>query len=179
MQSFLTQPLHKARQQCPQAPALTSGSLNFSYAELADRVARLAAVLQGLGMQPGDRVGILSLNSHRYIECFYAVWWGGGAINPVNIRWSPKEVAYSLDDCDTRILLVDDTYKSMIPALRELSKALNTIVYTGDGDVPDGALGYEALLAQATPVPDSFRQGDDLAAVLYTGGTTGVPKGVI
>jgi acyl-CoA synthetase (AMP-forming)/AMP-acid ligase II len=179
MQSFLTQPLHKALQQCPQAPALSFGALNFSFADLTDRVARLASVLQGLGMQPGDRVGMLSLNSHRYIEYFYAVWWGGGAINPVNIRWSPKEIVYSLDDCDTCILLIDDTYKAMIPALRAMSKSLKAIVYTGDGDVPDGAIGYEILLERATPVVDSYRSGNELAAVLYTGGTTGLPKGVM
>ncbi|WP_447791884.1 long-chain-fatty-acid--CoA ligase [Pseudomonas farris] len=179
MQAFLTQPLHKAVRQCPQAPALSFGELTFSYAALTERVARLASALQTLGMQAGDRVGMLSLNSHRYIEYFYGVWWGGGAINPVNIRWNPKEVAYSLDDCDTRVLLVDDTFKAMIPTLRELSKSLRTIVYTGDGDMPEGAVGYETLLAQAMPVADACRQGDDLAAVLYTGGTTGQPKGVM
>ena len=179
MQSFLTQPLHKAVQQCPQALALSYGELDFTYAALTDRVARLASALQTLGMQAGDRVGMLSFNSHRYVEYFYGVWWGGGAINPVNIRWNPKEVAFSLDDCDTRILLVDDTFKAMIPALRDLSKSLQTIVYTGDGEAPEGTVSYEALLAQAAPVADACRQGDDLAAVLYTGGTTGRPKGVM
>jgi len=179
MHSFLTQPLHKAVQQCPQAPALSFGEINFSYAEFTERVARLATALQTLGMAAGDRVGMLSLSSHRYVEYFYGVWWGGGAINPVNIRWNPKEVAYSLDDCDTRILLVDDAFGPMIPALRELSTSLQTIVYVGDGAVPEGAVGYEALLAQASPMADACRQGDDLAAVLYTGGTTGQPKGVM
>lgn len=179
MQSFLTQPLHKALQQCPQARALTCGDLTFSYTELTDRVARLAGALQAQGMAPGDRVGMLGLNSHRYLEYFFGVWWGGGVVNPVNIRWNPKEVAYSLDDCDTRILLVDDTFKPMVPALRELSKSLQTVVYVGDGEAPEGALDYEALLAQASQVADAYRQGDDLAAVMYTGGTTGLPKGVM
>ncbi len=179
MQSFLTQPLHKALQQCPQDTAVSFGARHFSYAEFTDRVARLAAVLQKLGMAPGDRVGMLGLNSHRYLEYFFGTWWGGGVVNPVNIRWSPKEVAYSLDDCDTRILLVDDTFKPMVPALRELSKSLHTVVYIGDGEVPEGALGYEALLSQASTVADAYRQGEDLAAVMYTGGTTGVPKGVM
>lgn len=179
MQPFLTQPLHKALQQCPQAPALRCADHYCTYATLTDRVARLACTLQTLGMAPGDRIGMLSLNSHRYLEFLFGVWWGGGVVNPVNIRWNPKEVSYSLDDCDTRVLLVDDTFKTMIPALRELSKSLRVIVYTGDGDVPEGALAYETLLAQASPVDDAGRQGDDLATVMYTGGTTGLPKGVM
>jgi acyl-CoA synthetase (AMP-forming)/AMP-acid ligase II len=102
-------------------------------------------------MQPGDRVGMMSLNSHRFVEYFFGTWWGGGVINPVNIRWNPKEVAYSLDDCDTRILLVDDLFAPMVPALRGLSKSLRTVVYCGDGAVPEGMVGYEALLADADP----------------------------
>ena len=179
MQPFLTQPLHQAVQQCPRAAALSFGELNFSYADVADRVARLAGALQTLGMAPGDRVGMLSLNSHRYVEYFFGTWWGGGVVNPINIRWNPKEMAYSLDDCDTRILLVDDAFKPMIPALRGLSKTLKTVVYTGDGELPEGAIGYEALLAQASTVTDAHRHGNDLAAVMYTGGTTGLPKGVM
>ena len=159
MQPFLTQPLHKALQQCPQDTVVSFGELTFTYAELTDRVARLACTLQTLGMAPGDRVGMLGLNSHRYLEYFFGTWWGGGVVNPVNIRWSPKEVAYSLDDCDTRILLVDDMFKPMVPALRAMSKSLRTVVYTGDGEVPEGTVGYEALLAQASRVADAYRQG--------------------
>jgi acyl-CoA synthetase (AMP-forming)/AMP-acid ligase II len=142
-------------------------------------VARLGAALRQLGMAPGDRVGMMSLNSHRFAEYFFGTWWGGGVINPVNIRWNPKEVAYSLDDCDTRILLVDDLFAPMVPALRGLSKSLRTVVYCGNGAVPEGMSGYEALLAATDPVDDAAHSGDELAAIMYTGGTTGQPKGVM
>lgn len=179
MAMHLTQFLHKGLMERPQAVALVCGARRSSFAAFADRASRFAAALQALGLQPGDRVGMLALNSDRYIEYLWATWWAGGAINPVNVRWNPQEVAYSLDDCDTRILLVDDHFKDAASGLKELSKALQTLVYVGDGEVPAGMLSYEALLADAAPVEDARRQDGDLAAVMYTGGTTGMPKGVM
>jgi len=176
---FLTQPVHKGRREKGKATAVVCGKQRLSYGEFADRVARLGAVLKQLGMQPGDRVGMMSLNSHRFVEYFFGTWWGGGVINPVNIRWNPKEVAYSLDDCDTRILLVDDVFAPMAGELRRLSASLRTVVYCGDGAVPEGMVGYEALLADAAPIDDAPHSSDELAAVMYTGGTTGQPKGVM
>ncbi len=178
-QASLTLPLRKGIAQTPHAIAITFGTAHATYAQFGERVARLASALRDAGMQPGDRVSMLGLNSPRYIEYFYGVWWGGGAVNPINIRWNPREIAYSLDDCDTRILIVDDTFARMIPELRERSQSLRTIVYAGDGEPPEHTLGYETLLAKAIPVDDAGRQGDDLAAVMYTGGTTGLPKGVM
>lgn len=175
----LTQSLHKAQRECPNAVAVAFGDQQLSFAQFKDRVMRLAAVLQQLGMQPGDRVGMMALNSRRYVEYLYGVWWGGGAINPVNVRWSPQEVAYSLDDCDTRILLVDKTFAQQAAMLREKSASLRTLIYCDEGEVPAGMLSYEQLMAQAQPAPDAGRRGDDLAAVMYTGGTTGMPKGVM
>ncbi len=176
---YLTQPLHKALRERPHRAAVVFGERRHSFAQLVDRVARLAATLRALGLQPGDRVGMMALNSDRYLEFLYGVWWAGGVVNPVNVRWSPREVAYSLDDCDTRILLVDDAFQATGQALRALSRSLRTLVFTGEGPLPAGMEDYEALLSAATPVPDARRSGNDLAAVMYTGGTTGQPKGVM
>lgn len=178
MAHYLTQYLRRTLQAHPTRVATIFGTRQHSYAQYAERVTRLGAALRGLGMQPGDRVGMLALNSDRYLEFFFGTWWGGGAVNPVNIRWSAAEVAYSLDDCETHILLVDEQFKAMGGELRGLCKALRTLVYCGDGDTPEGMLNYETLLAQATPGADALRAGNDLAAVMYTGGTTGFPKGV-
>ena len=179
MQMYLTQGLHRAVQSRPERVATICGERQQTYAQYADRVARLASALQQLGMKPGDRVGMLALNSDRYLEFLYWTWWGGGAVNPVNIRWSAAEIAYSLDDCDTRILFVDEQFKSVAAELKSRSKHLATLVYIGDGSTPEGMLDYEQLLAQASPARDAGRAGNDLAAVMYTGGTTGFPKGVM
>lgn len=175
----LTQPLYKALQERPQATALVCGQRRHTFAQFADRVARLAAVLQQLGVQPGDRVGLLALNSDRYVEYLYATWWAGGVVNPVNIRWSAREIAYSLDDCDTRILLADKNFSAVAQQQLELSRSLRTLVHFGEGPAPAVAMDAEALMAQAQPVADARRGGSDLAAVMYTGGTTGMPKGVM
>ncbi|WP_077034886.1 long-chain-fatty-acid--CoA ligase [Pelomonas sp. KK5] len=175
----LTEPLHRGARERPEAIALVCGARRVSYARLAERVARLAAALRAMGLQPCDRVALLGLNSDRYVECLFGSWWAGGVVNPVNTRWNPREIAYSLDDCETRILLVDDTFKAMAPELLRLSRSLRTLVYVGDGEPPAGMLGYEALLAAAAPAEDAHRGGDQLAAVMYTGGTTGQPKGVM
>ena len=179
MSIYLTQAIHKGLREKPQAIAITFGEQTRSYGDLANRVARLAGALQAQGLQTEGRVGMLALNSIAYIEYFYATWWAGGVINPCNIRWSPQEVAYSLDDCDTQILLVDDMFAAMVPKLRELSKSLKVVIHCGKGPTPEGMLAYEDLLTQAKPVADAHRLGDDLAAVMYTGGTTGKPKGVM
>jgi len=175
----LTQPLHKALIERPTAEALLCGGRRTTWAHFVDRVARLAAVLQAQGVQPGDRVAMLGLNSDHYLAFLYASWWAGAVVNPVNIRWSPQEIAYSLDDCDSRVLLVDEHFHAATASLQGLSRSLRTLVHWGNGPAPAGALDGPALVAQAAPVADALRSGNDLAAVMYTGGTTGRPKGVM
>jgi acyl-CoA synthetase (AMP-forming)/AMP-acid ligase II len=176
---YLTQGLHRAVQQQPDRVMTICGDRERTFGEVAGRVARLAGALRELNTGAGDRVAMLSLNSDRYSEYLLAVPWADAVLNPVNVRWSVPEIAYSLRDSDSRVLLVDDTFAPLLPALREAVPDLATVIHAGDGPVPDGALGYEDLIAAADPVSDSRRGGDELAGVFYTGGTTGFPKGVM
>ena len=176
---YLTQGLHRAVQQQPDQVMTICGDRERTFGEVAGRVARLAGALRELNTGAGDRVAMLSLNSDRYSEYLLAVPWADAVLNPVNVRWSVPEIAYSLRDSDSRVLLVDDTFAPLLPALREAVPDLATVIHAGDGPVPDGALGYEDLIAAADPVSDSRRGGDELAGVFYTGGTTGFPKGVM
>lgn len=176
---YLTQSLHRAMQQHPERIAVRCGSRQHTFLELGERVARLARALQKLGMQPGDRVAMLSLNSDRYLEYQMAVPWGGGVLNPCNTRWSAAEIVYSLNDSESTILLVDETFRAMAEGFRAQVATVREVVYCGDGEVPAGMHGYEAILGAAEPAPDALRRGDDLAGIFYTGGTTGFPKGVM
>jgi len=179
---YLTQNLRRAVQQRPHAIASVYKGRKRTFAELGTRVARLGGVLRRLGVQPGDRVGMLALNSDWYLEYYMGTYWSGGVVNPINTRWSAAEIAYSLEDCQTGVLLVDDNFAGMADELRRRCPALHTLVHVADlenGAPPEGMHSYEALMAQAQPVEDALRGGEDLAGVFYTGGTTGVPKGVM
>ena len=89
---YLTQSLHRSVQQHPDRIAVRWGHRTRTFGELADRVARFAGALQKLGVKPGDRVAMLSLNSERYLEYQMAVPWAGAVLSPCNIRWSPAEI---------------------------------------------------------------------------------------
>jgi acyl-CoA synthetase (AMP-forming)/AMP-acid ligase II len=176
---YLTQALHRFVQQDPDRPMTIYRDRERTARQVHDRVARLAGGLRGLGVAPGDRVGILSFNSDRYHEYLLAVPWLGAVLNPVNIRWSPDEVAYSLRDSDTRVLLVDDAFAPSVPALRERWPGLRTVINCGEDDLSDGTTDYEALVANSNPIEDTRTGGDATLGIFYTGGTTGPPKGVV
>ena len=175
----LTQALHRAARLHRDRIATVCGDRRRTYAEFGERVARAAAALHALGVRAGDRVGILSMNSDRFLELLFATWWAGGVVNPVNTRWVSREIAYSLDDCETRILAVDDSFAKLVPDITSRSRSLRTVLHIGDGIAPAGMFAYESLLAEHAPMADARRSGDDLAGVFYTGGTTGAPKGVM
>ena len=176
---YLTQALHRAVQLHPDRLAVRFGERCHTYVQFSDRVSRLASVLQKLGMDSGDRVAMLSLNSDRYLEFQFAVPWAGGVLNPCNTRWSAAEVLYSIEDSGSQILLVDETFRPMVEQFRAQSSCLREVIYCGEQSCPKGMHDYEKLLAGATPIDDVLRRGDDLAGIFYTGGTTGFPKGVM
>lgn len=176
---YLTQALHRAVQQHPDRTATVFGGRRQTFRTFADRVARLAGALQTLGLQPGDRVAVLALNGDRYLELQMAVPWAGGVLNPCNTRWSAAEILYSLDDSGSTVLLVDDHFSALAAGFRSQASSLREIIHCGDGAIPAGMHGYEALIAAAAPVDDALRRGEDLAGIFYTGGTTGFPKGVM
>jgi len=175
----MTQGLQRSLQQTPDRTATVFRGRRRSFRQFAARVARLAGALQGLGVQPDDRVGILALNSDHYLEVMMATWWAGAVLNPVNIRWSVPEIVYSLDDCDTRILFVDDRFTPLADAICASARHAPRLIHAGEQELPHDMLRYEQLIGNAAPVPDARRADVDLACIMYTGGTTGFPKGVM
>ena len=151
---YITQGLHRSLIEAPDRIATICGDRQRTFAELGDRIARFADALHTVGVASGDRVAILSLNSDRYLEYLFGVPWADAVLNPINTRWSAQEVAYCLNDSDSRVLLVDDAMAPHVPALREQCPQLRTVIHVGDGATPDGMLAYEDLLAAATPIPD-------------------------
>ena len=153
-----------------------------TYAQHMDRVARLCSALGELGVAPTDRVGVLAGNSHAYVELWHACLAGGGLINPLNTRLAADEIVYILNDSETEVVFADAEFAPVVAEVRDRLPALRSVVLIGPGagDVPHD-LGYESLLAAAPPSAGLPPEpGPSAPAVLmYTGGTTGLPKGVV
>jgi len=175
----LTQSLHKARREFPQRTATICGARRQNFTELFARVGKLAAALGALGARPGDRIGVLSGNTDRCLEAFYGAWWMGAILHPINFRLSAEELAFVLEDSDTRLLLVDEPFLPLVAAARAHTKQPLTLVYLGDETVPEGMADGRTLIQDAGPAADLEVGGDQPAVLLYTGGTTGRAKGVV
>lgn len=176
---YLTQGLKRTIQVYGDGLGTLCGERVRTWTETGERIAKLAGALRKLGISNGERAAVLSLNSDRYFEYFYAVPWAGGAFVPINIRLAPPEIAFWLNDSGSEILFVDDAFLGVLPALEGKLDTVKTFIYMGDGETPDGLLNYEEILAAADPVEDAERGYDDLAGLFYTGGTTGRSKGVM
>jgi long-chain acyl-CoA synthetase len=150
-----------------------------TYTELAERAACLAGGLRSLGVDSGARVAILALNSDRYLEAYAAIAWVGAVSVPINTRWSLTEIAYGLGDSGATVLFVDDAFVECARRLAALAPLVRHIVHLGNDPTPAGMHGFEALIADSAPVPDAARSGEDMIGIFYTGGTTGLPKGVM
>ena len=175
----LTHALHRAAQLYPTRTATVFRERRRSYRESAERIARLAGCLHKLGVAKGERVSVLAVNSDHYQEIMLACWWLGAVLNPVNTRWSAAEIAYSLDDCGAALLLVDDHHLPLLPEILASVTKRPMLMHAGETRAPSGTLSMERLIESAEPVADSRSGGEDLAVIMYTGGTTGRPKGVM
>ena len=158
-------------------PGFIDGDYHATFGEHLERVMRLAGALRGLGVGRGDRFAVMALNGHQFIECYHAAFLGAGVINPLNLRLAPKELEYILADSGTKVCFTDQFFAPVVEKVRA-AVGIEHVVMIGDGDAPHD-VEYEALLASATPqIPDEPDE-DDPAVLMYTGGTTGLPKGVL
>jgi long-chain acyl-CoA synthetase len=168
-------PLKRAARVHGESIAVTAAGRSLSYAELAARVDALGAALAGLGVEPGERIAFLGANSLAHLECWLGVPAAGRVLVDLNTRLAVDELAFMVDDCTPRVLVHDAANADAAAALRDRCGSIDTLV-------TDGA-GYEQLLAGAGAAgsqADLVAIGaDTLAAISYTGGTTGSPKGVM
>jgi fatty-acyl-CoA synthase len=156
----------------------------LSYADLRDRIGRLASALEKLGVRPGDTVGVMDWDSHRFLEAFFAVPMMGVVLQTVNVRLSPEQITYTINHAGASVLLVNDEFVGLLQGIKAQLNKVRTFVVLSDRPRPEKggiefAGEYEELLAAASPDYD-FPDFDEntQATTFYTTGTTGLPKGV-
>lgn len=150
----------------PHRTALVHGDRRISYAQLHDRITRLAHALRAAGIRRGDRVAYLGANHPAYLETLFASGVLGAVFVPLNTRLAAPEIAYQLDDCGAQVLIHAREQAHLV------GEATQVTIEVGPA--------YEDLLAEACPTPlDEPVSPDDLCLIMYTSGTTGRPKGAV
>ncbi len=153
------------------------GSMHrYTYGDFHRRVHRLAHALAGLGLQAGDRVGTLCWNSSRHLELYFAVPCAGYVLHPLNLRLAPDQLAFIVNHAEDRVIFVDESLLPVLEAIRgELKSVRNVVVLSDEGGQ------YEELLAATPGEVYAWPRLDEnaAAAMCYTSGTTGDPKGVV
>ena len=175
---FIVNALHRAAQTRPDHIASVHQGRNWTWAQVRDRVARLGTVLRAHGVGSGDRVAVLGWNTDRYLEAVLSVSWIGGVLVPLNTRLAAPEVAYQVQHAQATVLLFDAEFAAIAAAALDCSPALRLITLGATAACP-GARPSDALIEAALPCEDANPQPGDLMGIFYTGGTTGLPKGVM
>ena len=151
-----------------------------TYGQFGGRVARLAGGLGALGVRPGDRVATLAWNHTRHLEAYYAIPLSGAVLHTVNPRLSPADIAHILEQADDQVLLVVDVLLPVWERVRPLVRERQVVIMSDQPQGVPGTHDYETLLA-AAPTRFAFPalSEEQAAALCYTSGTTGRPKGVL
>ena len=169
--------LDRAARYYAQKPAIVDREGAFTWAEHVDRIACLAAGLQGMGVGQGQAFGLLSPNTFRYCEWLHAGYWMGAVPVPINLRLAPLEIAYILENAGCKVVGVDDAFRHLFDA-PELAPWRDALFSMSGAPADASAPHHEGLIAANGSAPLHESAEGDTALLLYTGGTTGRSKGV-
>ena len=163
---------------CPDRVAIAFEGKKFTFAELNERANKLADALAKLGIQKGDRLAILQVNCNQYIEAYFATAKLGGIYVPLNFRAKQDELTHMLSNAEASILFVGERYFDLANSMRPNLPSIKHYISI-DGKT-EGMLSYQELLASGSPEEKIFVEinDDDPTVLMYTAGTTGLPKGV-
>src|ERR1700677_3919308 len=153
----------------------------YTYRDLRRRSKQLAAALEAAGVAQGDRVATLMWNGHAHLEAYFGIPITGAVLHTLNLRLHPDELAYIVNHARDRFLIVDDV---LLDLFEQIQPRVNFervfVVDHGSGRIPEGGESYEHFLAEASGEPNEVELAEeDAAALCYTSGTTGCPKGVL
>ncbi len=159
--------------------ATIDGAIRKTWNETADRVSRLASALGRLGLEVGDRVAILALNSHRYMEAIFAIARCGAVFVPLNTRLARPEIRFMLEDSGAKVVFADDGFIELAQSLQQELESLEYAIYMANTVKHPDTLTYESLVEQSAPMSALSLDGNEIVGLFYTGGTTGRSKGVM
>ncbi|HVX22029.1 MAG TPA: long-chain fatty acid--CoA ligase [Acidimicrobiales bacterium] len=158
------------------------GYRTATFAEVATRAEQLASALRRLGVGPGDRVGTFCWNNQTHLEAYLAVPSMGAVLHTLNIRLYPEQLAYVIDHAEDKVIIVDGSLAPLLARVLDGLQSVESVIVAGPGDTAalGDVLSYEELLAAEAPGYDWPELDErDAAAMCYTSGTTGDPKGVV
>ena len=162
----------------PDVEALIFEDRVCTYKELQDRTYRLANGLANLGVGEGDHIAVLAQNCFEYLEIYFGVAKMGGVVAPLNYRLLPHDIADLIRYVDTNVLIYTSDCNQVVDAVMDKLTGIDHFISIG-GSRP-GAVDYNELLAQSSPIgPHHESHMDELFCLIFTGGTTGVPKGAM
>src|SRR5512136_1859533 len=146
---ILTDTLRKAVNLFPDKKAIVCREKRWSYREFYERVCRLSHVLRDRGINKDDKVSILHPNCHYFLEAYYGITQIGAISVPINYRLSPKEIAFILEDSESKILIADPMFREQIDSIRGEIRRIEKIIWTGKGGGKETRdLNYEKVLSQ-------------------------------
>jgi fatty-acyl-CoA synthase len=176
--------LHTPLATAPEQEVVYRDMSRYNYRTLRQRIGRLASGLARLGVKPGDTVAVMDWDSHRYLECYFAVPMMGAVLQTVNIRLSPEQILYTLNHAGADIILCHTDFLPVLDSIKDRLETVKTFILVSDeGERPQSSIAfaaeYEELLARSAEDFD-FPDFDEntRATTFYTTGTTGNPKGV-
>ena len=161
----LTDILDRTTRCNPNGPAITFNDKTWTWSQFSARARQLGGALKALGVGDDDRVAVLAFNCSRFAEAFYGPLFAGGVLVPINYRWAVREMILCMEDCEPKVLLVDEGHVEQARQIKEACDSCEHLIFIGSGETPEGFLLLEPARANRRSqagrmVPHGRRRAD-------------------